>query len=180
LTSGVSAVAAGQGHSLAIRNGLVYAWGDNAYGQLGDGTTTDRTRPVQISGLSNITGMAAGMTSSYALAADGSLWVWGYNALGELGLGDTTDRLTPTHLLPPSGYRYAGIDADAFGDFAIASMVAVPEPATVALIAFAPLLLRRTRSTRRLQHNLQIDAKSHNSVAKVICLDKTPQLTSQH
>ena len=66
----------------------------------------------------------------------GSLWVWGSNYAGQLGLGDTTDRLTPTHLLPPDGYRFTSINAGGSGAHAIATLAAVPEPSTLALLGF--------------------------------------------
>lgn len=68
LTSGVSAVAAGYDHSLAVQNGGLYTWGDNTNGDLGDGTTTNRFAPVAISGLtSGVTAAAAGNLHSLAV-----------------------------------------------------------------------------------------------------------------
>ena len=62
--TGVTAIAAGYCHTVALKSdGTVWAWGYNAYGQLGDGTTTDRTTPVQVSGLSGVTAIAAGCMS---------------------------------------------------------------------------------------------------------------------
>jgi len=129
----------GDCHWLAVRNGGVWAWGDNTYGQLGDATTTQRLTPVQIDSadLTNITAIAAGHSSSYALSADGTLWVWGDNYYGQLGLGDTTNHLTPVHLMPPSGYRFTSIDADASGHHAVATLAPVPEPGTLSLLAAA-------------------------------------------
>jgi alpha-tubulin suppressor-like RCC1 family protein len=143
LTSGVTAVAAGSFHSLAVKNGGVWAWGQNGVGQLGDGTTTGSLTPVQIDSadLTDITAVAAGYRSSYALSADGSLWVWGENYFGQLGLGDTTNRLTPTHLQPPAGYRFTSIGATGDGMHAIATLAPVPEPSTLALFAAAGLAL---------------------------------------
>ncbi|MGN6626161.1 MAG: PEP-CTERM sorting domain-containing protein [Tepidisphaeraceae bacterium] len=79
------------------------------------------------------------------MASDGSLWTWGYNIVGDLGLGDTVDRLTPTHLLPPSGYRYSSIDADAYGDFALATLEQVPEPGSLSLLAAGIAIVARRR-----------------------------------
>ena len=97
---GVTAIAGGSFHGLALRNnGTVWAWGDNNYGQLGDGTTTPRASPTQVSGLSNIVAIAAGASHSLALDASGTLWAWGDNAFGQLGDGSNVQRRTPVHVL---------------------------------------------------------------------------------
>ncbi|KFA91072.1 RCC1 repeat- and reductase domain-containing protein, partial [Archangium violaceum Cb vi76] len=76
--SGVVAVAAGYGHSLAVRSdGTVWSWGYNSEGQLGDGTTNNRTTPVQVSGLSGVVSVAAGRFHALAVRSDGSVWAWG-------------------------------------------------------------------------------------------------------
>ena len=101
--SGVVAVAAGSGHSLALKSdGTVLAWGNNASGQLGDGTTTSQTTPVQVSGLgsgSGVVAVAAGGNSySLALKSDGTVLAWGFNSNNELGDGTTTQRHTPVQV----------------------------------------------------------------------------------
>lgn len=67
----------------------------NDFGQLGDGTTTDRYTPVQVQGLSGVVAVAAGSDHSLALKSDGTLWAWGYNGYGQLGDGTTTNRYSP-------------------------------------------------------------------------------------
>jgi alpha-tubulin suppressor-like RCC1 family protein len=151
LSSGVSAVAVGVYHSLALQNGGVFAWGGNMYGQLGDGTTTNHLTPEQVDpvDLTHIVAIASDAYASYALSADGSLWTWGYNASGDLGLGSTAgDSLTPQHLLPPSGYVFTSIDADALGSHALATLAVVPEPTSLSLLAVASaaFLARRPRA----------------------------------
>ncbi|MGC9030112.1 MAG: RCC1 domain-containing protein [Desulfomonilaceae bacterium] len=87
------------GHSLALKSdGTVWAWGYNGYGQLGDGTTTNRLTPVQVSGLTNVVAIAAGGLHSLAKKSDGTVWAWGYNGYGQLGDGTTTNRLTPVQV----------------------------------------------------------------------------------
>jgi alpha-tubulin suppressor-like RCC1 family protein len=96
---GVTQIAAGTGdHSLAVRSdGSVMAWGYNAYGQLGDGTTTTRTKPVTVPGLTKVTRVSAGASHSVALRSDGSVVAWGYNHFGQLGDGTTTNRTKPVN-----------------------------------------------------------------------------------
>ena len=74
----VTAISAGTRHSMALRrDGTVLAWGDNRYGQVGDGTTTNRDRPVTIAGVRNAIAIAAGGDFSAVLLADGSVVQWG-------------------------------------------------------------------------------------------------------
>ncbi|THF87841.1 hypothetical protein E7T09_00975 [Deinococcus sp. KSM4-11] len=92
-------VAAGNGHSLAIlADGTVRAWGYNGYGQLGNGTTTQSTTPVTVSGITTsnpAVEIAAGYSHSLAILADGTVRAWGYNNVGQLGNGTTTKSTTP-------------------------------------------------------------------------------------
>ena len=84
------------GDSYAVAaNGSVWAWGDNTYGQLGDGTTTTSYSPVQVHGLTGIVNVASGPDYALALRQDGTVWAWGSNGDGNLGDGTTTSHLTP-------------------------------------------------------------------------------------
>jgi len=95
--TGVAAVAAGGRHTLALKtDGSLWAWGAN-WGQLGDGTQTDRWTPVQV--LTGVAAVTAGYSHTLALKTDGSLWAWGSNDWGQLGDGTGTDRLTPVQVL---------------------------------------------------------------------------------
>jgi alpha-tubulin suppressor-like RCC1 family protein len=112
-----TAVAAGVNHSLALDStGQVWAWGANDSGQLGDGTTTTRTTPVKVSGLSGIKAIAAGSSYSLAVDGNGNAWAWGANSYGQLGNGTMTNKLTPQPVLDPRGKALTGVKAVAAGD----------------------------------------------------------------
>jgi alpha-tubulin suppressor-like RCC1 family protein len=84
---------------LALKSdGVIWAWGGNNNGQLGDNSTTDRLSPVQVSGLTNPLMIVAGGNHSVALAGDGTVWAWGGNMSGELGDGTTTSHHTPNQV----------------------------------------------------------------------------------
>ncbi|HLI32761.1 MAG TPA: IPT/TIG domain-containing protein [Solirubrobacteraceae bacterium] len=86
--AGVSALAAGQEHAVALRQGKVYAWGANQYGQLGNGTTAASDTPVEVGGLpEEAIAVAAGGDFSLALLKGGSVYSWGENDWGQLGDG---------------------------------------------------------------------------------------------
>jgi YD repeat-containing protein len=72
-------------------DGSVWAWGDNYYGELGNGTTTSSSVPVQVSGLSGVSTLYTSGSKAFALKNDGTVWAWGANSLyGEMGNGDIT------------------------------------------------------------------------------------------
>src|SRR5262249_21904054 len=73
-----------------MSNGALLAWGSSGSGQLGDGTTTSRTTPVQVSGLgaaSGLSAITAGDLHATALKTDGTALAWGSNTSGQLGKG---------------------------------------------------------------------------------------------
>lgn len=94
--SGITAIAAGQGHSLAINTAKeLYAWGENAFGQVGNNKTTTVSSPVKLNKITGIEQVAAGHFHSLALKSDGTVLAWGRNNHGQVGNGTTTNRLTP-------------------------------------------------------------------------------------
>jgi len=101
--SGISAIAAGGFHSVALSAGAVFAWGNNTSGQLGNGTTTSSSTPVQVIGLPNAVAIAGGGQHSLALTDSGTVYAWGYNADGELGNGTTTNSSVPVQVTGLSG-----------------------------------------------------------------------------
>jgi alpha-tubulin suppressor-like RCC1 family protein len=109
LASGVTALAAGFGHTCAVNTGGgVKCWGANGGGQLGDGTTTQRITPVDVIGLaSGATNLAAGGGESSdgghtcAVTTGGGVRCWGANGVGQLGDGTSgweNNRLTPVEV----------------------------------------------------------------------------------
>ena len=85
-------IGAGAAHSIARKSdGSVWAWGSNLYGQIGDGTNTDRHYAVQVSGVSSAIGIASGAYHNLALISGGSVKSWGRNNFGQLGNNSTSD-----------------------------------------------------------------------------------------
>jgi len=91
-------IAAGGQDSLVIKpDGILWAWGWNAYGQLGDGTTADRWSPGPV--LTGVAAVANAKGHSLVIKTDGSLWAWGVNWHGQLGDGTGADRVSPIQVL---------------------------------------------------------------------------------
>ncbi|MDC3961087.1 RCC1 domain-containing protein [Polyangium jinanense] len=101
--SGVLAATFGYDHTLVLlEDGTVRAFGDNASGQLGDGTTEDRHSPVAIAGLDDIIQVVGGSKHSLALRRDGTVWAWGRNQFGNLGQGTADADPHPTPVQVPA------------------------------------------------------------------------------
>ena len=102
-----TSIALGGLHSCALlTGGKVKCWGINSVGQLGDGTTTQRYTPVEVSGMTNAQSIALGSWHSCALLTNRKVKCWGGNSNGQLGDGTTTRRTTPVEVsglypLPP-------------------------------------------------------------------------------
>ena len=108
LPSGVTptAIAGGYESAYAIGSDMkLYAWGDNFYGELGNGGTANSDTPVVVSLPSGVTpkAIAGGGGTGYAIGSDGNLYSWGYNVYGQLGDGSTTNSNTPVVVSLPSG-----------------------------------------------------------------------------
>ncbi|AOX44525.1 hypothetical protein BJP65_00845 [Microbacterium sp. BH-3-3-3] len=84
------------------KDGTIVGWGVNGDGQLGDGTTTDRTSPVVFQGLSNVTQIQAGLYGLHALKSDGTLWFQGQNTGGIAGVGLSTSPVPLTQVPLPA------------------------------------------------------------------------------
>jgi alpha-tubulin suppressor-like RCC1 family protein len=93
----VTDIVAGSIHNCTLtEGGVVKCWGDGSDGQLGDGTQTGRSTPVNVIGLSSgVDDIAAGMHYTCALTSEGGVKCWGRHDLGQLWNGTTIPRLTP-------------------------------------------------------------------------------------
>lgn len=107
VTGSFRAMSAGADHALALgTDGAVYAFGCNAYGQLGDGGNQSSATPLKLAGLDRIVAVVAGRGHSLALREDGTLYAWGNNAWGELARSDVGASGTPTAI--GTGYSAIG------------------------------------------------------------------------
>jgi alpha-tubulin suppressor-like RCC1 family protein len=113
LTSGVTGIAARWRHTCALTSaGRVKCWGGNHHGEIGDGTKTDRSAPVDVVGLtSGVKVIASGWRHICALLTDGGVKCWGSNHEGQLGDGTGVDRRTPVDVVTVPG----GVTAIAAG-----------------------------------------------------------------
>lgn len=94
----VVSVSSGGSHTLAVkRDGSVWAWGANNYGQLGIAEAGDRTTPAFVMG--DAVAVSAGSTHSFAIKRDGTLWAWGDNTYGQLGDGSVGARFQPVQVM---------------------------------------------------------------------------------
>jgi hypothetical protein len=103
----------GGDHTCAVKNGLVYCWGDNDYcDQLGDGSRADKSYPVLVKGvggsgyLTEVAYSSAGHLHTCAAKTDGTLYCWGCGGRGELGIGTLDHEYTPVQVKGVGGEGY--------------------------------------------------------------------------
>ena len=80
------------------KDGTLWAWGNNDFGELGLGDTIEQHAPTQVGTANDWAAAYCLGHHSVALKKDGTLWAWGENSYGQLGVGDTTDRSSPTQV----------------------------------------------------------------------------------
>lgn len=104
LTSGVATIAAGGSHTCAVTSsGTAKCWGYNSDGHLGDGTSTGRTTPGDVSGLSSgASSIYAANSHTCAITTSSRAKCWGRNSNGQLGNGQQFLQMTPVDVLPGS------------------------------------------------------------------------------
>jgi alpha-tubulin suppressor-like RCC1 family protein len=96
----IRSISAGLFHTCAVTgDGLVQCWGNNFDGELGDGTTTDRTSAVAVLGLTGVVSVSAGGYHTCALTNSGGVKCWGYNGFGGLGDGTTVSKRVPVDVV---------------------------------------------------------------------------------
>jgi alpha-tubulin suppressor-like RCC1 family protein len=92
-------VVAGAVHSCALlTDGSAYCWGQNLHGQLGDGTTTNRSTAVAVQGGIQFRSLHAGGALTCGFTAAGAEHCWGFNQNGQLGDGTRENRPVPTEV----------------------------------------------------------------------------------
>jgi alpha-tubulin suppressor-like RCC1 family protein/ankyrin repeat protein len=111
-------VATGSGHVVALKeDGTVLSWGENEFGQLGIGSTTDKTNPTLLSSISDVIYVATGKNHTIALKSDGTLMSWGDNIGGQLGDNSNTQRNSPVAVVDSAGNPISGISSISAGDY---------------------------------------------------------------
>jgi alpha-tubulin suppressor-like RCC1 family protein len=97
-------------HSCGLTSaGHAYCWGQNAFGVLGDGSTTNRPSPVPVLGGQNFVALSTGTYHTCALTGDGTAYCWGSNGYGDLGDGGTTASAAPVAV--SGGHTFKAIEA---------------------------------------------------------------------
>jgi alpha-tubulin suppressor-like RCC1 family protein len=79
-------------------NGTLWTWGDNTYGQLGQGDTYNRAAPQKVGTLTNWSKVLDNNLTAYGLKTDGTIWSWGYNPQGQIGDGTTVNKSSPVQI----------------------------------------------------------------------------------
>ena len=121
--SGVKDISALNSHTVYLKNdGRVWAAGKNNSGQLGDGSSQNRSNPVEVvhsggSALSGIIGISSGSYHTVYLKSDGTVWAAGRNNFGQLGDGTTINRLNPVQVIHSNGTPLTGVKGILPGDY---------------------------------------------------------------
>ncbi|OZG50099.1 RCC1 domain-containing protein [Bombiscardovia coagulans] len=117
-------LAGGQRHSVALgSDGHIYTWGNNSFGQLGNGTQVDSKVPVRVKAPKGVlfTKISVGDSHNLALGNDGHTYAWGWNSFGQIGDGSTTHKNALVRVKVPEGVRFTQIHAASYHSIALGS-----------------------------------------------------------
>jgi alpha-tubulin suppressor-like RCC1 family protein len=121
LPSALTAIAVGAVHTCGlVQDGSAFCWGNNQFGEIGDGSHSDRYFPVAVAGTVKFTEITAGGGHTCGISTNGAAYCWGSNGNGQLGDGTLTDRATPAPVaggltflaLSAGGVHTCGIASD--------------------------------------------------------------------
>lgn len=105
-------VSGGASHTCGVTmDNRLYCWGANGSGELGDGTTTDRLKPVPVNTTLRFREVSAGIGASCGITLTYQAYCWGYNGQGQLGDGTTETRLTPQAVAGGRQFRHVDMSA---------------------------------------------------------------------
>jgi alpha-tubulin suppressor-like RCC1 family protein len=164
--SGVTRVfAAGQSAYAVTGAGQLYAWGINDHGQLGDGTTTNRTTPTLVRTISSpVREVSANEVHALAVTSDGRVWAWGRNTAGQLGNGSVANENAP---ILPTPTPVPGISA--------ATSVAAGAGSSYALLADGTIVAWGSNAVGQLGDGTEVD---HYTPAPVRVLTNVQAIAS--
>lgn len=96
LSANITKIESGMNHSMVLDDsGNVYAWGNNLYGQLGDGTNEDKCTPIMLESINNIKDVIAGYNHTIFIKNNDGIYICGNNEYGQLGVGTTENSNLP-------------------------------------------------------------------------------------
>ncbi len=121
MAGGVTSVAMYAGHSCAVKtDGSLWCWGSNDHGQLGDGTTVDKTTPICPTGMhTQVRAVSVGLLHTCALRTDDSVWCWGRGTEGQLGNSAAVTSPVPVQVQGLTGQKPVSLHSGGYFNFVI-------------------------------------------------------------